>query len=129
MLYVNYLTVTVNLTFFLEPSLNVIVAVIVALPAFLAVTLPFEDTVATDFLDYFHVTFLTVAFLPAAYFSFSVYFLPTLTVAFAFAAFGAAAVACLTGAGVGFTEGATVAALTILNEYIYRSCFSLLFAA
>ena len=47
-------------------------AEIVVFPTFLAVTLPFEDTVAIDLLEDFQDTF------PFAPFSFKVYVLPTL---------------------------------------------------
>jgi hypothetical protein len=56
-----FLTVILDVAFLPEPSAAV--AVIVALPAFLAVTLPAEETVATFLLEVFHKTFLLLAFL------------------------------------------------------------------
>ena len=57
-------TVIVALAYFLLPSFAV--AVIVTFPTFLAVTFPFDDTVATFVFELFHVTLLLVAFFGLA---------------------------------------------------------------
>ena len=73
------LTVTLQVAFFLLPSTAV--AVMVAEPAFLAVTTPLEDTVATVFLEDFQETFVQVFFFGVAV-AFKVFFEPTVKVAF-----------------------------------------------
>ncbi|EET62452.1 hypothetical protein BRYFOR_05487 [Marvinbryantia formatexigens DSM 14469] len=64
-------TVTLQV-YFLLPAL----AVIVAVPFFFAVTTPFEETVATLFLEVVHLTF------PEIPLSLSVYFFPVFNVSF-----------------------------------------------
>ena len=72
-----FLTVTLQVAFFLEPSF--VVTVMVAVPAFFPVTTPLEEIAATLFLDVFQDTDL-LEVLDGATVGFRVYFFPIYTV-------------------------------------------------